>query len=322
MLRKSIFVYFLVFVLLLSPFIGAAEKKFASQFTKEEMFVYQELPSYSESPDLAELVADGKLPPVEERLPKVPRVVKTNIMADGTGQYGGVWRDTFAVPVESWNWGAGKTQGWFGINQILHESLIKTGPMWMLKEPDPIPNLATDWEWSKDGKTLTMNLVEGAKWSDGAPFTADDVMFTYYDYILDDNIPSWVGATAWTYNGKLTELEKVDDYTIKWHFNIAFPIHAFYNMDYLDFSVVPKHVYENFHPKYNKKASYDELLVATPPSDLPAVTMGPWVPVEYEPGQQLIMVRNPYYWQVDGKGQQLPYIESGLMKLNLVMLEL
>lgn len=310
MFKSKTFIYVLLIVLVGSIFVSAEEKKFASQFSKEEMFVYQKLPSYSEAPDLAKLVAEGQLPPLNERLPKEPRVIKTNIMVDGIGEYGGVWRDTFAVPIESWNWGAGKTQGWFGICQMVQESLIKTGPMWMLKEPDPIPNLAREWEWSEDGKTLTMYLIEGAKWSDGEPFTADDVMFTYYDYILDDNIPSWAGTSAWTYGGKVTELEKVDDYTIRWHFGIAFPIHALYNMGYLNFSVVPKHVYENFHPKYNEAATYDELLTATPPDDLPAVTLGPWVPVAYEPGQQLIMVRNPYYWQVDEKGQQLPYLDE------------
>ena len=93
---------------------------------------------------MAALVGEGKLPPLEERLPDNPRVVKTNTMHDGMGEYGGVWRDTFAVPIESWNWGAGFTQGWFGINEIVQETLIEIGPMWLMTEPDPVPNLATD----------------------------------------------------------------------------------------------------------------------------------------------------------------------------------
>jgi peptide/nickel transport system substrate-binding protein len=56
--------------------------------------------------------------------------------------------------------------------------------------------------------SLTMNLIEGAKWSDGVPFTADDVMFTYENYILDPNVPSPNEADAWTYGGKVTTLEK------------------------------------------------------------------------------------------------------------------
>lgn len=301
----------LMVTMLISSSVAAAKReKFAAQFTLEEVLEYKSLSSYNEAPELAELVKAGKLPPVEERLPKQPRVLKANIMYDGIGQYGGVWRDTFAVPVESWNWGAGQTQGWFGINQIVQESLVQSGPMWFLKEPNPVPNLATSWEWSEDGKTLTMHLIEGAKWSDGVPFTADDVLFTYEHYILDPKIPSWKSASAWTFNGELTKLEKVDDYTIRWHFPVAYPVHALFNMDYLDFSVVPKHVYEKFHPAFNPEMTYDDLLKATPPQDLPPVTLGPWVPVRYEPGQLLVMVRNPYYWQVDENGNQLPYINE------------
>lgn len=310
MVKSKILVYGLLFVLLFSSLVMAAEQEFAKQFTKEEMWVHQALPSYNEAPDLTDLVNAGKLPPVEERLPEVPRVIKSNIMADGIGVYGGVWRDTFAVPIESWNWGAQKTQGWFGINQMVQQSLVTSGPMWMLEKPDPLPNLATDWEWSEDGKSLTMHLIKGAKWSDGKPFTADDVLFTYNDLICNDKIPTWGSKTAWVYGEKQTELEKIDDYTIRWHFGKSFPIHVFYNMNYLNFGVSPKHVYKNFHPKYNLDATYEEFINATPPADLPAVTMGPWVPVKYQPGQQLVMVRNPYFWQVDEEGNQLPYIDE------------
>lgn len=286
------------------------ERVFLSQFTRDQMWTYESLPSYSESPILADMVRDGRLPPVEQRLPRNPRVVKRNIMADGIGEYGGVWRDTYAVPNEGWNWAAGLTQGWFGINQILHEPLVVTGPMWMLEHPEPLPNLATDWEWSEDGYTLTMNLIEGARWSDGHPFTSDDVVFYYEDYILDPNVPSWADRSAWEYDGVLTELEQVDDYTIRWHFGTAFPIHAFYQMNYLNFSLTARHVYEPLHPRYNPDMDYTDFINATPPHDLPPVTLGPWVAVRHEAGEQLIMVRNPYFWQVDEEGNQLPYIDE------------
>ena len=51
-----------------------------------------------------------------------------------------------------------------------------------------MPEVAKSWEWSADGKQLTMHLIEGAKWSDGVPFNADDVMFTWEGYILDPNV--------------------------------------------------------------------------------------------------------------------------------------
>jgi len=271
---------------------------------------YRAFDSYQEAPELAAMVEAGELPPVAERLPKEPRVLKSAGMVDGLGVYGGVWRDTFAVPTVSWNWGAGQTQGYFGVNEMVQESLVDLFPMWMMQEPEPAPRLARSWEWSDDGMSLTMQLIEGAKWSDGMPFTADDVVFTYENYILDPNVTSWVGADAWTYGGKVTTLEKLDDYTIRFTFGAAQPYTAFYRMGYLNFSIMPKHVFAEFHPKFTEGATYQKLLTSAPPQDLPPVTLGAFVPVRYRPGEQMILVRNPYYWQVDEEGKQLPYLSE------------
>ncbi len=291
---------------------GAEEDKtLAKKFESPDQIIqFRKFASYNESPELAKLVEEGKLPPVQERLPDEPMVWAKEMMVDGIGEYGGVWRDTFAVPPEGWNWAAGQTQGWFGINQIIQESLITLGPMWMLDQPKVMPRLARSWEWSEDGKTLTMHLVEGVKWSDGEPFTAEDVAFTYRDNILDEAVTSWQSKGAWTFGDKVTELEIVDDYTFKWHFGKSFPIQALYLMDYLDFSVAPAHVYKPMHPKYNDEATYSDFNEATPPQNLPAVVLGPWVPVKYRSGQQMALVRNPYFWQVDEEGNQLPYVDE------------
>jgi peptide/nickel transport system substrate-binding protein len=282
----------------------------SSKLSLEEIVEYKAFTTYQEAPELTALVEAGKLPPVSERLPEEPRVLKSAGMVDGPGVYGGVWRDSFGVPVVSWNWGAGQTQGWYGVNELVQEALVDLFPMWMMEEPEPAPRLAKSWEWSEDGMSLTMELIEGAKWSDGTPFTADDVVFTYENYILDPQVPSWLGQGSWTYGGKVTTLEKLDDYTIRFNFGAPYPFAAFYNMGYLNFSIMPKHVFSKFHPEFNEGAAYQELLTSAPPQDLPPVTMGAFVPVRYKPGEQLILVRNPYYWQVDEEGKQLPYISE------------
>ena len=155
-----------------------------------------------------------------------------------------------------------------------------------------------------------MHLMRGVRWSDGEPFTADDVLFTFNHFILDPNVPSWTAASAWTYGGEVTRLEKIDDYTIRFRFGAPFPVAAFYRMGFQVFSMVPKHIFEKLHPATNPDATYAELLNAAPPEELPPVGLGPFVPVRYSPGEQLVLVRNPFYWQVDEEGRQLPYISE------------
>jgi len=283
------------------------ERSLRGRLQLVDIVQYRALPSYTEAPELAALVAAGLLPPVSERLPREPRIMKSGQMVDGPGVFGGVWRDTFAVPVESWNWGAGQTQGWFGVNEMVQVGLVDLFPMWMMETPEPAPMLAKSWEWSEDGHQLTMNLIEGARWSDGTPFTADDVLFTFNHYILDPNVPSWASASTWTFGGKVTQLEKVDDFTIRFHFGAPFPMAAFHSMGYLQFSIMPKHVFSHWHPAFNPAMTYMDLLTSAPPQDLPPVTLGAFVPVIYRPGEILVLVRNPYFWMVDEEGRQLPY---------------
>ncbi len=297
-------------LLLQSGFAQEAARSLRGSLQLDDIVGYEALPSYTEAPELAALVEQGLLPPVEERLPVEPRIIKRGQMVDGTGVHGGVWRDTFAVPTESWNWGAGQTQGWFGVNEMVQAWLVDLFPMWMMEEPEPAPMLAKSWEWSEDGTQLTMQLIEGARWSDGHPFTADDVLFTFNDYIMDPNVPSWAGPSAWTFDGVATTMDKLDDYTIRFNFGAAFPVASFYRMGYLQFSVMPKHVFSAYHPTYAPDSSYTDLLTSAAPQDLPIVTMGAFIPVLYQPGEQLVLVRNPYYWQVDEDGNQLPYFSE------------
>ena len=316
-MKKLVPIILLVFMLTASMATAAiAQESFAGKFEKiSDIMEYKALPHYIEPEALELAVAKGELPPVRQRLPKNPQVIKSKVMCDGPGVYGDKWRIYSAAPTEGWNWAAGLSVGWFGIEVFVWEGLVEPAHMWMLKNPvEPAPNLATSWEWSEDGKTLTMHLLEGAKWSDGAPFTADDVLFTYYDCIVDPHIPSFTSAGTWTINGKLTELEKVDDYTIRWHFGAAFPLSILYRMDRYGFAPAPKHVLAKYHPKYNPEATYEGFIHCLPPDRLPVVTLGPWVPVKFEPARLIVARRNPYYWKVDEKGQQLPYFNEAYVE--------
>jgi peptide/nickel transport system substrate-binding protein len=279
-----------------------------------EIVAYMALPEYHQPAWMDALVADGTLPPVEERLPKEPQVYLTSGMADGIGVYGDLWRGFSACPTAGYNIMAGVSMGWFGIESYTsrYGSLVKTGSLYRADQDiEPFPELAKSWEWSADGKELTMHLIEGAKWSDGYPFTADDVMFTWEGYVLDPNVNSNLRIDALTWDGVATTLEKVDDYTIKFTFPVEKPMGVFYLLDDETFIVMPEHQLKPLHPKWSETATdYKAFENALAPDNLPLVTMGPWVITEYKTDELMIMRRNPYYWKVDEAGNQLPYMDE------------
>jgi len=196
------------------PFPGQGKAMLLSQ---KDLMEYKALASYSEPEWVNKLVKEGKLPPVKDRLPKEPMVFNSKGMPDGPGVYGGVFRMVSGGRPEGWNYNAGKNSGWGGTEYTVAECLTRTGPLTTIKkeEQTPLPNLAKSWEWSDDGKQLTMHLIEDAKWSDGKPFSSDDVMFLWNDNILDQHVTAWANADTY---GKGTTLEAVDKNTIRWTF--------------------------------------------------------------------------------------------------------
>ncbi|MER9959822.1 ABC transporter substrate-binding protein [Mesorhizobium sp. M0045] len=284
---------------------------------RDSILEFKALPEYHE-PDWVtdKYVKAGKLPPVKDRLPKEPLVFKTGNMPDGVGVYGDTMRHVIGGRPEGWNYGAGQTQGWGGIDIGLSECLTRTAPLFQVeaKDTEPLPNLARSWDWSKDGHTLTMHLVEGAKWSDGVPFNADDVMFYWDDEVIDPNVSPLNGATQETF-GVGTTLKKIDDYTVEWTFKDAFPKQYLYAMAYGTFCPGPSHILKPQHPKYSKN-TYEQFKNAFPPEYMNMPVMGAWVPVAYRPDDIIVMRRNPYYWKVDEKGNQLPYLNELHYKLS------
>ena len=282
----------------------------------DQIVTYKALPEYHQPTWMDDLVASGELPPVQDRLPKEPQVYLTSGMQDGVGVYGDLWRGFSACPTAGYNDMAGTTMGWFGIESYTsrYQSLIKTGPLFRTEQDIvPMPELAKSWEWSDDGMQLTMHLIEGAKWSDGVPFTADDVMFTWEGYVLDDNVNSPRHLDAWTWDGKAASLEKVDDYTIRFTFPVAKPLDMWYLLAEDVFHVMPAHQLQQHHPKWSTadpKPTYQDFANFPGPDDLPLVTMGPWAITEYKTDELMIMRRNPYYWKVDEAGNQLPYMDE------------
>ncbi|MFS8053355.1 ABC transporter substrate-binding protein [Rhizobium sp. BR 317] len=285
---------------------------------RDSILEFKALPEYHEPAWVTDkFVKTGKLPPVKDRLPKEPLVFKTGNMPDGVGVYGDTLRHVIGGRPEGWNYGAGQTQGWGGIDIGLSECLTRTAPLFQVeaKDTEPLPNLAKSWDWSPDGHKLTMHLVEGAKWSDGVPFNADDIMFYWEDEVIDPNVSPLGGGASPEAFGEGTTLKKIDDYTIEWTFKDAFPKQYLYTMAYPNFCPGPSHILKPQHPKYSKN-TYDQFKNAFPPEYMNIPVMGAWVPVEYRSDDIIVLRRNPYYWKVDEKGNQLPYLNELHYKLS------
>ncbi len=251
---------------------------------------------------LAELVAAGKLPPVVERLPAEPLIVPPY---EAVGKYGGTWH-----------------HAWRGINDFHSFGRLVYEPMlrWPRDIKEPIqPGLAQKWNWSDDGKELTLVLREGLKWSDGAPFTVDDIIF-WWDGIETDTNVTKAPHVEWVVNGKPMQLEKVDDVTIKLKFDapnglaetVGLAFHG--NQWPLGFErfgfFAPKHYLEQFHPKYTPSADYKAFEEKANDYNVDRPVMTSWRIAKYAPGDtEMIAERNPFYWKVDPEGNQLPYID-------------
>jgi peptide/nickel transport system substrate-binding protein len=277
-----------------------------------DLVSFRALPSYTEPEWVTRnFVATGKLPPLAERLPREPLVYGAAAMPDGLGRHGEALRQVTGGRPEGWNYSAGQQQGWGGVDIGLMECLTRTGPLFLVRTDalEPLPNLARSWQWSADGRTLTMQLVEGARWSDGHPFTSDDVMFFWTDNVLDPQVSPLGGAGPDTF-GAGTTLEAVGPYTIRWRFRQPFPQDVLYQMAYGKFCPGPAHVLRPQHPRHNKANSYSDYRNAFPAQRVNFPVMGAWVVTEYRPDNILILRRNPYYWKVDAAGRQLPYFDE------------
>jgi peptide/nickel transport system substrate-binding protein len=249
-----------------------------------------------EAPMLYDMVKAGTLPPLEERLPDNPLVIEP---FEEIGTYSDTFRrgTGFFMPDE-----------WL-ISHHTNESLFAF--TWPIPGDGPIlPNLAERWEFSSDGRELTVHLRKGTKWSDGEPFTVDDILFFLFDILDDENAAyTWYHAANLYYEGELPEVRKIDDYTMKFIYPDPY---YFAETMYATLSEIalPKHYLSKVHPKYNSDATYDELNENIPwRSGRGRVTLQPWMLESFDPDSKMVIVRNPYYWKVDPDGKQLPYFD-------------
>lgn len=268
------------------------------------------LEGFNEAPSLAGLVSEGKLPPVENRIPKDALVV---IPQDEIGQYGGQLRS-----------------GTLGIHTGGPDPRSTVAQAWLAVYPPAsgniVPNIAKGWDISEDLKTITIYMREGMKWSDGAPFTTEDVQFWYEDMLLNPEVTPAI-PSHFSPDGEVMKLEVVDTYTFRVTFSVPYPAFlGFLAAEYGNVGIhAPKHYLKQFHIKYNSNAGElakgmgfetwwqsfnDRAGVIEAVRDPNRPSVDPWVLKEVAERGDKVFVRNPYYWKVDTEGNQLPYVDE------------
>jgi peptide/nickel transport system substrate-binding protein len=266
--------------------------------------------AFNEAPVLAPKVASGELPPVDQRLPPSPVVVTP---VDRTGTYGGVWRRAYT-----------SLSDLVGLRRVLYDPLVRWSPDLRI-----VPNLAEKWEADETGRVFTFYLVKGVRWSDGAPFTADDIMFYFEDILFNKEVtpsmPKWIAP-----QGTQPKATKIDDYTFSIEFDQPYSIflEQLACPDAMALVTVPKHYLRKFHKKYAKPEDLEALMKEKKTTSwvnlfqersdlqraifvdkhLPSILA--WTIKVPAPAKRFVLERNPYYWKVDTAGNQLPYIDA------------
>ena len=279
--------------------------------------------AFKEAPMLSELVKAGKLPPVEQRLPQEPLVLKP---LHAAGKYGGTWRRGFTGPADYENGNRICSS-----DKLLFCDFVGTKTM---------PSVAKGWQASDDGKSFTLFLRRGLKWSDGAPFMADDIMFWYQDMMSNKDLVRFPPAQL-QINGKPGNIEKVDDFTVRYVFPEPYflfeeilrgdtPIGSGQatgqspQQGYFMGGYAPAHYLKQFHASYADKAELDKKAAEgnfdnwvgllrsksnwTLNPELPV--LAPWKTTSSITTPSWTLERNPYYWAVDTDGNQLPYLDK------------
>lgn len=284
---------------------------------------------YREAPELAAKVARKELPPVGQRLPSNPLLLQVE---EEIGRYGGIWRLGMI----------GKGDGLLSYRTIGYEPLVRWDAAWRRL----MPNVAQSYHVNDNATVFTFQLRPGLRWSDGVPFTAEDIRFWFDDVLMEGELGG--EQPHWMPRGRQgVRVRIVGEHAVVFQFdqpNSLFLATLAGGQDFGSATDFPQHALKRFHRRYNPDADTEALaqgfksweerfqLVARVNNSLsdagsllrrrnpdlsavvraePIPTLNAWVIDRREPGNpaRVVAARNPYYWKVDPAGNQLPYID-------------
>jgi len=304
--------------------LSGAGLAFASVFGSSAAHAQASARGFIESPVLTAKVAAGTLPPIDERLPEEVFKVGQGILLQDEfqtwedGVFGGELRVASISPTPFTFLGGGGT--------ILRSPGQTTDAS--------LPNVVSAFSHSDDYTVFSFTIRKGLRWSDGAPVTTEDVRFHFEDIYGDAEVArAWPTQLFTQGNSELgaAKLTIRDEYSFDLTFSAPYGFFiADLNSWIPNYELLfrPAHYFKQFHKKYADPAKLEEALKANAIDSWPqllrlkepphweygaAAALGmpvllPWVLTEYSE-QRTVFERNPYYWHVDSKGQQLPYID-------------
>ena len=270
----------------------------------------------------ARIQGNPDLPPLAERLPEEPLVV---VPYDSIGKFGGEL-DVLSNATEA---------GTSDFLSVRHVNLVRYSD----DLQTIVPNIAKSWSWNDDYTQLTFNLRAGHKWSDGAPFTSADVKFWYDNLHMDPKIFETPKDYV-TVAGERMTVDTPDETTVVFNLPAPKPGLLAHFATHFGQGFQPMHFLGQFHPDINPDADsyaqslgfengYDaikaywgnsdwtdtpspmlskpDLVDGLPKATVPTLESHIYVRDTTE-GRYL--VANPYFFQVDTTGQQLPYIST------------
>lgn len=265
---------------------------------------------------LAPAVAEGKLPPIAERLPKAPRVINVAAMGREPGRHGGRIRMLIGSAKDI------RLMTIYGYARLVgydeHLNL----------HPDVLESYEV-----VDDRIFTFRLREGHKWSDGTPLTAEDFRYCWEDVLLNEDLSPAGLPTAMVIDGEAAKFEVLDERTVRYSWSVP-------NPDFLQKLAAPQPLViampaaylKQFHEKYQDEEKLKEILEAERlnkwskvhmrmarsyrPENPDLPTLDPWRNTTPLPAEQFVFERNPYFHRVDENGLQLPYIDRFVLSVS------
>lgn len=298
--------------LALAGLLAVAAGRSEAEVVRYEAPAAPEVASFKETPALQPQVEAGTLPPVQERLPAKPRMSISGSQLS-VGQHGGDIRMLVTRDKDV------RLLNVYGYARLVGYD----------EQLEIVPDIL-EWLEVEDGRTFTLKLREGHRWSDGAPFTAEDFRYFWEDVATNEALFPVGPEIPLRLDDELPTFEVIDETTVRYSWSRPNPffIPALAGARPLEI-FVPSHYLKQFHPKYGDAAEIEAAVEAAGVRswaqlhnrigdtynavnpDLP--TLQPWHNVTSPPSTRFIAERNPFYHRIDAAGQQLPYADRFIL---------